>query len=122
MYESLQASVRRLITRFGRSITLQQHSTTAGTDPWKGDQALADSSTVDAVEADLLGDEAVQKWLEQEDFRLATNILLVAEPTDGFVVRETTQVVDGSITYGVQAVKALKPGGTDLLYAIGLSQ
>lgn len=112
-YSGLQSTASRLLAQFGKPLTLRIQ-TGATYDP--ATQKNVPAYTDYAVSGLVLNyngrTNEAGTYVQTDDKRIIVSVSTAPEPTTG------AQVVDGSTVYVVQAVKALSPAGTNLLYEL----
>ncbi len=110
----LQKTADRLITRFGASQTVTETGTTAAdpTKPWVG-TADDTAHTVDLVRSNYDAIEINGTTVQNGDRKY---LLAAYELT--FTPKAGDRVVDGSETFEILRVEAIKPGDTAILYTL----
>lgn len=112
-YGDLQSTATELLKEFGKPLTLRIQ-TGAAYDP--ATQTNVPAYTDYAVSGLVLNYKGVTNetgtYVQTADKRILVSVSTAPEPTTG------AQVVDGSTAYVVQAVKALSPAGTNLLFEL----
>lgn len=112
-YGDLQSTATELLAEFGKPLTLRIQ-TGAAYDP--AAQTNVPEYTDYAVSGLVLNYKGrtneAGTYVQTDDKRILVSVSTAPEPTTG------AQVVDGSTVYVVQAVKALSPAGTNLLFEL----
>ncbi len=124
-YSGAQALAQRLITKFGRTITILKSDNTTEVSagkPWNGyteaDTELADVPAVFVADfgqllVDISDNEFASLVARDE------NALMVAKldvPSDDLT--EKNKVIDGSVTYQIERVLQFQPGPVVLFYVL----
>ncbi len=126
-YSSLLATALLLITDFGRAVTLRRESDTPAdpTRPWgPSDTTASDVQAVAAIAVFL--DVENDAWtttgagigrgstaVDEKKGRVLVTVVSLPEELD-----PSWQIDDGTRTYEITSVKAVKPGGTLLYYDV----
>lgn len=130
-YTSIHEKAIELITQFGRSITFERiDQTPADTDsPWDGPTSASASpdATLTAFAVFVEPITLLSLGLTTRDTDLlkqSTQIMIVSPPiTFTSDDLETYNIaVDGSVRWKINTVHKFKPGGTTLLYYVGVSR
>lgn len=112
-YGDLQSTATELLAEFGKPLTLRIQ-TGATYDP--ATQTNVPAYQDYAVNGLVLNYGGVTTeagtYVQTADRRILVSVSTAPEPTTG------AQVVDGAAVYIVQAVKALSPAGTNLLFEL----
>ena len=124
------ALARRLIAREGRSVTFGKLATTsADADrPWKGPARIAGlppplTNEVTTIAVFLPDGAGFGKMIEDNDlFKNAEQMVLVAPPASGEDLSGYNVVVDGSVRWKIDVIKELKPADLTVLFAMGVSR
>ena len=114
-YARSQATATRLISKFGRSLTLTKKGSTASdpSKPWEGGTATdATTSTLTGVE---LGDTS---YFKDDDRVEATDRAFIV---DGLIEpAEGDKITDSGVVFEIVAAKRIQPGDTALAYMLAL--
>ncbi len=113
-YTRSAATVRKLLKRFGRSVTVKSRSTTtpAG-EPWEdgGKEAVTSIVTnavfLDEVLAGQADDPRYQAWIGK---------IFLEAPLDGTDLRPFRVIRDGTRHVELSSIDPLKPGDLDIMY------
>ena len=112
-YTGLQATASRLLTQFGKPMTLRVQ-TGAAFDP--ATQTNVPAYTEYPVSGLVLNYSGRTNesgtYVQTDDKKLLVSVSDAPEPTTG------AQVIDGTDVYTVQTVKALSPAGINLLFEL----
>lgn len=111
-YVALASTAARLISEFGRSVTLRQTARTPGATPWNPSETATDYS-ITAVGEDVRTDQLDGTTVQAGDRRYtfaASGLAVTPEPDD--------EIVDDSIVWKIVAVEELKPGATSIIYRV----
>ena len=112
-YNGLQSTATRLLTQFGKPLTLRvQTGSTYDPGTQTNAPTYADHA-VSGVIGNYQGRVTESGTLVQtDDKKILVSVGTAPEPTAG------AQIIDGATVYVVQTVKALNPAGTPLLYEL----
>lgn len=114
-YLSKAETARRLITKFGRSVTILSRDTSfpAGEEWEDGGLEAETTKTVDAVFLDelLMGSITIS-----DDDRAWLGMILIAPPEDGTDLRRFHVIRDGTRHVELVSCLPLEPGDADVLY------
>ncbi len=112
-YPGLQATASRLLTQFGKPMTLRIQSG-ATYDPVTQTNVPAYTDyPVNGLVLNYSGrTNESGTYVQTDDKKLLVSVSDAPEPTTG------AQVIDGASVYTVQAVKALSPAGVNLLFEL----
>jgi hypothetical protein len=112
-YTGLQATASRLLTQFGKPMTLRIQSG-ATYDPVTQTNVPAYTDyPVSGLVLNYSGrTNESGTYVQTDDKKLLVSVSEAPEPTTG------AQVIDGANVYTVQAVKALSPAGVNLLFEL----
>jgi hypothetical protein len=117
---------REMIEEEGRLVTFQQlDKTPADPDyPWEGPGAptVADSVQTYAVFVPDAGSGLGKLIEDNELFKSAEQVLLVAPPATGETLGDFHIVVDDAVRWKIDVAKELKPGPLTVLYVMGVSR
>jgi len=116
---------RELIAENGRSVTFQKLDASAAdpAKPWKGAGAPTVEAEVTTTAVFLPDGSGMGKLIEDNDlFKKAEQVLLVAPPASGEVLGDFHVVLDGGSRWKVDVAKELRPGPITVLYAMGVSR
>lgn len=130
------ALARRLIAKEGRSVTFGKLATTSAdaARPWKGPARTAGLSPpltneVTTIAVFLPGGGGFSgysdfgKLITDNDlFKNAEQLLLVAPPASGGDLSGYNVVVDGSVRWKIDAIKELKPADLTVLFAMAVNR
>lgn len=130
-YTKLAATAKRLIEANGRTITLYRRDRTPAnaSEPWRGPSSTpAETIAVVGVVVPPRGTglSSIIRDLEGSLVKAFDEVALIA--TDSVVaagstaadVRGCDSVSDGSRAWKIEVVEELAPGGTSLIFALGL--
>lgn len=117
---------RELIDENGRSVTFQELASTPAdaNKPWAGAGVPTVMTTVSAF-AVFLPDSGSGLGLQLEDdelFKSAEQVLLVAPPAGGEDLSTFHAVLDDGVRWRITVAKVLKPGPIPVLYAMGVAR
>lgn len=123
-YTPLANSAKRLVTRFGRSVTIVKFAETPAdvNKPWRGNltpretplaSATVDMAFVEPSSAEELGLN-VQKFGFTD--RQAQIAIMAPGPTDSTEYEHYDEVIDGTVRWKITEVEILKPGPVRMLY------
>lgn len=120
------ALAQRLITKNGRSATLQRLSATAvdSNKPWKGPgtPTVAQSQVVDAVFLPANGGiDLGSLGIDKELLKRVEQVCMVAG-IRGTDLGTFTVVLDGAVRYKIDWYRELKPSDSAVLYVLGVSR
>ncbi len=112
-YTGLQSTATRLLTQFGKPMTLRIQTGSAY-DPVTQTNvpAYADYAVTGLVLNYSGRTSEAGTYVQTDDKRLLVSVSTAPEPTTG------AQVVDGADVYTVQSVQALSPAGINLLFEL----
>ena len=112
-YSGLQSTATRLLTQFGKPLTLRIQTGSVYDPATQTNVPAYAEYPVSGLVLNYSGrmNEA-GTYVQTTDKRILVSVSTAPEPTTG------AQVVDGSTVYVVQAVKALSPAGTNLLFEL----
>lgn len=112
-YGGLQSTATRLLTKFGKPMTLRIQTGSAYDPNTQTNVPTYQDYSVNGILLDYTGrTNEAGTYVQTDDKRILVSVSTAPEPTTG------AQVVDGSTVYVVQAVKALSPAGTNLLFEL----
>jgi len=121
-WSTLIATVRRLLDRNGRSVTIQQLSAvpTDSERPWRGatTPTVAVTRTLKACFVPPTADE-FGRSIASEDMLASVEQVALIEPSD-IELEKFDTILDGGSRYAIKWSWTLKPGSTILLYAFGV--
>lgn len=124
-YSRAVATVRRLIAASGRVVTFERLSSTAAdaAKPWRGPSAptVAASTSAAAIFVPSTGAGLGKEFVSEDLLRQCEQVCLVG-PIDEFDLSTTTALVDDTQRWGVEWVHELRPGGTALLFVLGVKR
>jgi hypothetical protein len=125
-YAEVLTDVVSLIADTGRVVTFAKLVPTAAdaATPWKGpgEPTLGDSMDRAATFVPASGTGLGKALVSEELLKRAEQICLVA-PADGTLVIEQCHVIiDGGVRWGIVWVETLRPGGTAVLYVVGVKR
>ena len=124
-WTSIVAKARRLIAKNGAEVTLVGKSTTLidATDPSRGYNPASSSTKVTSgVYVHPVGFASLGITKDQGSLLAKCASILLVAPVEGFDMAEISKVIDGGKDHLVETVETLRPGGTDLLYYVGLKR
>ena len=124
-YAAKAETARRLIDKYGRSITLYQPSTTPidATDKSKGvDPTVAPNTPTKGAFVNPSGYSSLGISKDRTALLENTSAIVLVAPVAGFDVGAVSRVSDGGGDYLVEMVEKLQPGDTPVLYYIGLKK
>lgn len=124
-YAKKVETARRMITKYGRDITLAHASTTPvdATDPSKGvDSSAAVSSTTKGVFVYPSGYLSLGISKDRTALLERTSAIVLVAPVADFDVEKSHKVTDGGGDYLVETVDKLQPGDTPVLFYVGLAK
>lgn len=127
-YVKAAATAKRLIEGAGRAVTIYSDSTTADdvSKPWLGPDDTTPGDTIsDAIMAFVppSGGGLGAMLLQRESVLVGDHDqvgLLASSSASGKDLRTFDSVIDGSRTWKIAEVHELKPGGTSILWVLGL--
>ena len=115
----LSATAQRLIGANGRTVTLQNRTTTPVdvNKPWLGTTASGTSVSVTAVILDYDNDQVDGTLVQAGDRRA----LVADDDIDDFDISAgTTTLIDGSNTYSIESVMPIQPATKAVIYTLQL--
>jgi hypothetical protein len=121
-YSSLSATAKRLIDRFGRSVTLKKQSATPtdAAKPWRGSSQASDiSTTALAVIVDFALEEAESDHVQRGDKR--AYVAQDSAPEIDLSSYDRLVEADGQ-TWQIVRAETINPGDTKLMYDLQLRQ
>ena len=112
-YSGLQSTATRLLTQFGKPLTLRIQTGSAYDPNTQTNVPTYADHVVSGVIGNYQGRVTESGTLVQtDDKKILVSVGTAPEPTAG------AQIIDGATVYVVQTVKALNPAGTPLLYEL----
>ena len=112
-YNGLQATASRLLTQFGKPMTLRIQSGSAYDPVTQTNVPAYTDYPVTGLVLNYKGrTNESGTYVQTDDKKLLLSVSDAPEPTTG------AQVIDGADVYTVQAVKALSPTGINLLFEL----
>jgi hypothetical protein len=124
-YARAVALAQRLINKNGRTITVEQLSSTPAdpSKPWKGPGAptVAASATPKAVFLPVSSASELGLFAKDDELlkRVEQLVLLAADGVNAF---DEFHRINDTVVYRIDWVRALKPGDTVILYAMGIKR
>lgn len=124
-YARAVALAQRLINKNGRTITVQQLSSTPvdANKPWKGPNAptVLASATPKGVFLPVSSLNELGLFVADDELlkRVEQVVLIAADGTNAF---DTFHRVSDGVLYHIDWVRTLKPGDTVILYAMGIKR
>lgn len=121
-YSGPIALALKLITKFGRDVVIEKLSAVpadAGK-PWNG-PAVPTVLTSVTTRAVFVGVEELSSMgVDEELLKRVTQGCLV--PAGATALDDFNSMTDGSVRWGIEFLKALKPGPLTVMYAIGVKR
>lgn len=121
-WSTMVATVRRLLDRNGRSVSIQQLGAIAAdsTRPWRGaaTPTVAVTRTLKACFVPATADE-FGRSIANDDMLASVQQIALMEPSD-IELEKFDTILDGGSRYAIKWSWTLKPGSTILLYAFGV--
>lgn len=112
-YGDLQSTATELLAEFGKPLTLRIQTGSAYDPDTQTNVPAYTDYPVSGLVLNYKGrTNEAGTYVQTDDKRILVSVSNAPEPTTG------AQVVDGSTVYVVQAVKALSPAGTNLLFEL----
>jgi hypothetical protein len=112
-YAGLAATANRLLKQFGKPATLRVESGSSFDPATQTNTPAYTDTPVSLVVGNYSGRlSEIGTLIQTDDKKLLVSVSGAAEPGIGSLV------VDGSTVYAVQAVRALNPAGTALIYEL----
>ena len=114
---------RELISEEGRSVTFQRLSAVPANNakPWWGAGAPTVEASVTTLAVFLPDGSGFGKMIEDNElFKSADQMLLVAPPETGEDLGTFHVVVDGGSRWRIEVAKELKPANLTVLFAMGV--
>lgn len=111
-YSALQDTAARLVTAYGRSVTLRRVARTAGATPWDPTESATDYS-ITAVEESFRAEQRDGSVVEANDQKFlvaADGLAIEPEPDD--------EIVDGSVVWKIISVETVAPGDATILHKV----
>lgn len=128
-YATNLATAKRLITKFGRQVTLRKLDATSTnpSEPWLGaadPAATATTVTVYAAAAPPSSLSALGFRAEQNDLLKSVSEILIAEPgeVDPEKLETYNTILDNGSEYKILFIEKLRPASLTLLYFIGVAR
>lgn len=123
-HATLAATGKRLIAKNGRKIKVQRLSATAADSnkPWQGAGEPTSAQEISTVGAFIphTGLQDLGKYLDVDEELLKRCDQVVLIPGMATDLGQFNMVLDDSVKYSIEWVRALKPGTVTTLYAMGL--
>lgn len=129
-YSTLQDLAKTLITKYGRSVTLNKIDRTPddSNKPWRGPASVtadpADTVDVDAVIMDTISSRYLGLSIQREGNLQADQMLMIvatsAAPTKD--LKTFDECLDGSERYAITAINVLKPGDDEIFVAFKMAK
>lgn len=126
-FVKVAATAKRLVEANGRSVTLYKDSRTPADSakPWRGpdDSSTEESDTVIAAFVPPRG-TFLSGFFRDNDSNLVRDLnqiaLVAASSASGKDLTKYDSLLDGDRTWKIRLVERLRPGGTDILWVLGL--
>lgn len=125
-YAPILADAQQLIADTGRLVAFQLLDATPADSarPWRGPAApaVATSSNAVATFVPAQGADLGRMGISEQLLARVEQVALVAGDVSGFDYAATHTVLDDGVRWRVDWVQTLCPGGTVLLYAMGMAR
>ncbi len=121
---AISATINRLISLHGRTVTLQQLDGLAAdySKPWKGpsEPAVSGSLICKGVFVPAQGESFGREFVSDDLLNRCDEVLLVGPQSQP--LESVQQVVDRGLVWKINWIHTLQPGETILVYAFGVSR
>lgn len=125
-YAPILAEAQQLIRDTGRLTTFERLSAAPADParPWRGPAAPAVANSVSAMATFVpaQGADLGRMGISEQLLARVEQVALVAPDPSGFDFAAATSATDSSVRWRVDWVQTLRPGGTTLLYAMGMKR
>lgn len=125
-YAPILADAQQLIADTGRLTTFEILSATPAdpAKPWRGPAApaVANSRATMATFVPAQGADLGRMGISEQLLARVEQVALVAGDASGFNYEGATSATDSGVRWRIDWVQTLRPGGTSLLYAMGMKR